>query len=150
MCILARGPVEQPPSPSSSVATTQQRGGSARVLILVTDPDPHVKSLQRYFLENAGFDVELAADGEEGLERARSRHPLIVVSEILLPKKDGLSVCRALKSEPTTRQIRVLIFSMLAAEERARQAGADAFLRKPLDDARLIATVNELLAQGRS
>jgi CheY-like chemotaxis protein len=118
---------------------------SARALILVADPDPHVQRLERYFLESAGFDVEIVPDGEAGLERARARRPVILVTELLLPKKDGLSVCRALKSDPLTRAIRVLVFSILAAEDRARHAGADAFLRKPLDDAQLLHTVETLL-----
>jgi DNA-binding response OmpR family regulator len=116
-------------------------------LILVADQDPHIERLERYFLENAGFDVEFVQDGETGLARARTDRPAIVITELLLAKKDGLSVCRALKEDPATRDIRVLVFSVLAAEARARQAGADAFLRKPLDDARLIATVQSLLAQ---
>lgn len=117
----------------------------ARALILVADPDPHVQRLERYFLEGAGFDVELVPDGEAGLERARARRPVILVTELLLPKRDGLSVCRALKSDPQTRGIRVLVFSVLAAEDRARHAGADAFLRKPLDEAQLLHTVKTLL-----
>lgn len=116
-------------------------------LILVMDQDPQVKRLERYFLESAGFQVELTKDGAEGLERARAQRPLIVITEILLAKKDGLSVCRALKADPATHDIRVIVFSVLAAEDRARQAGADAFLRKPLDDAQLIATVRALLAR---
>lgn len=64
-------------------------------------------------------------------------------------KKDGLSVCRALKADPATRDIRVLVFSILAAEDRALQAGADVFLRKPLDDAELIRTVQSLLEQKK-
>lgn len=123
----------------------EQDGAVARALILVADPDPHVQRLERYFLESAGFDVELAPDGEGGLERARAHQPVILVTELLLPKKDGLSVCRALKSDPRTRHIRVLVFSVLAAEDRARQAGADAFLQKPLDDAQLLRTVKALL-----
>ncbi len=125
-------------------ATTKR--DSDRALILVADEDPHVRRLERYFLENAGFDVDLVNDGEEGLARARSRRPVIVMTEILLPKRDGLSVCRDLKADPATRDIRVVVFSVLAAEERARQAGADAFLRKPLDDRQLIETVKVLLA----
>lgn len=58
---------------------------------------------------------------------------------------DGLAVCRALKSDPATNDIPVLVFSILAAEERALEAGADAFLRKPLDDLRLVDTVNKML-----
>lgn len=125
----------------------EPRRDSERALILVADEDPHVRRLERYFLENAGFEVDLVNDGEEGLARARRRRPVIVMTEILLPKKDGLSVCRDLKSDPETRDIHVVVFSVLAAEERARQAGADAFLRKPLDDRQLIETVQLLLAR---
>lgn len=127
-----------------------ERTDSPRALILVADPDQHVQRLERYFLESAGFDVELASDGEAGLERARSRRPVILVTELLLPKKDGLSVCRALKADPLTRATLVLVLSVLAAEDRARQAGADAFLRKPLDDGLLIHTVNALLQRAQA
>lgn len=130
------------------MAAEQDGAVNARALILVADSDPHVQRLERYFLESAGFDVELASDGEAGLERARLRRPVILVTELLLPKKDGLSICRALKSDPATRGISILVFSVLAAEDRARQAGADAFLRKPLDDAQLIDTVNALLLRA--
>lgn len=116
-----------------------------KVLILVVERDPHIKKLERFFLEEAGYRVEFADDGMHGLERARALIPRILVTEILLPRLDGLKVCRALKSDPATRGIAVLVFSILAAEDRALEAGADAFLRKPLDDARLVDTVTKLL-----
>jgi DNA-binding response OmpR family regulator len=124
-----------------------RRKGDERALIVVAEPDTHMKRLQRYFLERAGYEVDVVDDGEVGLERARTRRPRIVITEILLPRSDGLSLCRAIKADPATRNTRVLVFSILAAEERARQAGADAFLRKPLDDEQLLATVQSLLAQ---
>jgi two-component system response regulator MprA len=117
-------------------------------LILVVERDPHVKKLERFFLEEAGFRVEFADNGQQGLERARALKPRIVVTEIILPMLDGLSVCRALKSDPATREVVVLVFSILSAERRALEAGADAFLKKPLDDARLVTTVNRLLHVG--
>ena len=132
---------------ASSVAAAQPE---ARALILVTEPDPQVKLLQRYFLETAGFDVEFASDGEEGLELARARLPRILITAILLPTRDGLSVCRALKSDTRTSGIKVLVFSVLAAGDRAVAAGADAFLRKPLDDEALIQTVHGLLEKPPS
>jgi CheY-like chemotaxis protein len=116
-----------------------------RVLILVVERDPHIKKLERFFLEQAGFRVEFADDGRHGLERARVLIPRILVTEILLPQLDGLKVCRAVKPDPATRGIAVLVFSILAAEDRALEAGADAFLRKPLDDARLVDTVTKLI-----
>jgi two-component system, OmpR family, phosphate regulon response regulator PhoB len=118
-----------------------------RALILVVEQDPQMRRLERYFLEQAGFVVEFADDGHQGLESARRLLPDIVVAEILVAGLDGLSVCRTLKSDPATRGIRVLIFSILAAEQRALAAGADAFLLKPLDDSRLVQSVEALLGR---
>jgi CheY-like chemotaxis protein len=116
-----------------------------KALILVVERDPHIRNLERFFLEQAGYRVEFADDGLQGLERARALLPRILVTEILLPRLDGLRVCSALKSDPATRSIAVLVFSILSAEDRALEAGADAFLLKPLDDARLVETVTKLL-----
>lgn len=128
-----------------SAGTPQER--HRRVLILMVERDPHLRALERFFLERAGFEVEFAEDGEKGLELARRLRPAIVITEILIPTLDGLSVCKALKSDAETRSVLVLVFSILAAEERAREAGADAYLRKPLDDALLIDTIEKLLHQ---
>jgi two-component system response regulator MprA len=120
-----------------------------RALILVVERDPHVKALEQYFLEQAGYAVEFADDGGQALARARAIKPHIVIAEILVRGMDGLSVCRALKSDEETRDIVVLIFSILAAEDRAREAGADAFLRKPLNDRLLVESVQELLRRSQ-
>lgn len=123
---------------------------NCEALLLVVERDPTVRRLERFFLEDAGFRVEFAEDGLDGLNLARALRPAIVITEILLPRVDGLSVCRALKAEPSTRNMTVLVFSVLAAEDRASEAGADAFLRKPIDDVLLIDTVRRLLTQSRS
>jgi CheY-like chemotaxis protein len=121
-----------------------------QILILAVERDPHVRKLERYFLEHAGYRVEFSDNGEEALEQARRLLPDVLLSEILVPRLDGLSVCKAIKSDPATRHIVVLIFSILAAEDRAREAGADAFLKKPLDDVGLIRSIEQLLAQRSS
>lgn len=118
-----------------------------RALILAVDRDPHVRALEQYFLEQAGYRVEFADNGVQCLETARRLLPDVIVCEILVPGLDGLSLCRALKADPATQHIVVLIFSILAAEERALEAGADGYLRKPLDDSTLIQNVERLLAQ---
>ena len=116
-------------------------------LILVVERNPLVQRLEKYFLEQAGYGVEFAADGLTALERARELRPTILVTEVLVPKLDGLSLCRELKSDPVTRDTKVLIFSHLHAEERAREVGADAFLLKPLNEERLIETVTKLIEE---
>lgn len=116
-----------------------------RVLILVVERNPAVQRLERYFLEQAGFAVEFANDGATALQRARQLKPELLVAEILVPVLDGLSLCRAIKSDPDTAHILVLIFSHLHAEDRANDAGADAFLLKPLNEELLIHTVEKLI-----
>ena len=119
-------------------------------LILVVERDPHVRALESYFLNEAGFNVEFAADGAAALERARQLQPDIIISEVLVPKIDGLALCREVRSDAKLRDVVVLIFSILAVESRAREAGADAFLRKPLAERRLVETVRELLSVRRT
>ena len=117
-----------------------------RVLILVVERNPAVQRLERYFLEQAGFAVEFATDGATALERVQQLKPVLLVAEILVPVLDGLSLCRTLKSDPETAHILVLIFSHLHAEDRALDAGADAFLLKPLNEELLIDTVEKLIS----
>lgn len=121
-------------------------GDRHQALILVVERNPAVQRLEKFFLEQAGFTVQFASDGEEALERARQLKPRIVVTEILVPKLDGLSLCRALKTNHETANTLVLIFSHLHADDRAREVGADAFLVKPLNEELLIETVEKLLA----
>jgi CheY-like chemotaxis protein len=119
-----------------------------RVLILVVERNPAVQRLEKYFLEQAGYAVEFANDGMRALQRARELKPNILVAEIMVPELDGLSLCRALKSDPATAHILVLIFSHLHAEDRATEAGADAFLIKPLNEDLLIETVQRLISMA--
>jgi two-component system response regulator MprA len=67
----------------------------------------------------------------------------------LVPKLDGLALCRAVKSDPELRHTVVLVFSILAVQSRATEAGADAFLLKPLAERRLVDTVRALLMLHR-
>jgi two-component system response regulator MprA len=132
------------PSPVTNRPVAQKP--EQRALILVVERNPIVQRLERFFLEQAGFIVEFTEDGVAALTRAQELKPRIVVTEILVPKLDGLSLCRTLKSNSETKDILVMIFSHLQADDRAAEAGADAFLLKPLDEELLITTLERLLA----
>ena len=131
------------PSPITNRPAPNKR--EQRALILVVERNPIVQRLERFFLEQAGFTVEFTEDGVAALARAQELKPRIVVTEILVPKLDGLSLCRTLKSSAETKDILVMIFSHLQADDRALEAGADAFLLKPLDEELLITTLEKLL-----
>lgn len=127
--------------------TDRQGSSEGRAIILVVERDPHIRELEAFFLNEAGYTVEFTEDGPSALERARELRPELVITEVLVPKLDGLALCRELKRDPDTAGIMVLIFSILAASARAREAGADAFLMKPLAERRLVDTVRDLIAK---
>jgi CheY-like chemotaxis protein len=118
---------------------------NGKAIILVVDRDPHVRELESHFLHQAGYSVEFEQDGESALEQARRIVPDIIITEILVPALDGLALCRQVKADPRTRDTAVLVFSILAAAGRAKEAGADAFLLKPLAEHTLVDTVRQLL-----
>lgn len=115
--------------------------------MLVVERDPNVRELESFFLNEAGFSVDFAEDGEAAFKLAKELRPAIIVTEIMVPRLDGLALCRKVKADPVLTDTVVLVFSILAAHGRAREAGADAFLLKPLAERRLVHTVRELLAR---
>ncbi|MDQ3521023.1 MAG: response regulator [Gemmatimonadota bacterium] len=115
-------------------------------VLLIAERDQNVRELQEHFLAQAGFAIEFVDDGQAALERAQLTRPALIVTEILLPKIDGLALCRRLRADPLTHNIPVIVFSILAAAARASEAGASAFLRKPLVESIFVAAVQELIA----
>jgi DNA-binding response OmpR family regulator len=120
---------------------------SGRALILVVERNPSVQRLERCLLEEAGFEVEFAGDGISALALARELRPHLLVSEILVPRLDGFSLCRAVRADRKSNSVAIVLISHLDAEERALAAGADAFILKPIDPDVLIERVFELLRQ---
>ena len=115
-------------------------------VILIAERDQNVRELQEYFLGSAGLAVEFADDGQAALDCARLIRPALVVTEILIPRIDGLALCRRLREDPLTAGVPVIVFSILSAAARAAEAGASAFLRKPLVESVFVAAVKDLVA----
>ena len=118
-----------------------------RRVLLIAERDASVRNIQRHFLERAGFAIDFADDGQAALERARETRPALVITEILIPKLDGLALCRRLKADPLTQDIPVIVFSILSAAARADEAGASAFLRKPFVETVFLDAVQALVAE---
>ena len=103
-------------------------------LILVVEDFDDAREMYRDYLEFAGFRVETARDGREGIEKARALQPDLILMDLSLPGIDGWEATRLLKAAPETRQILIIALSAhaLATEgERARAAGCDGFIAKP-------------------
>jgi DNA-binding response OmpR family regulator len=115
-------------------------------LIFIVERDRHVRELLLAFLDSPVYTLEFFDDGETALAAIWERRPRLVILEILVPRLDGLGLCRQVKLSPALSDTPVLVLSILNAHDRARLAGADAFMLKPLDRQRLVATVESLLA----
>ena len=96
--------------------------GAHRAIILVVERDPHIRDLEAFFLNEAGFGVEFAADGLAALHRAREIKPDIIITEVLVPKLDGLALCRAVRNEAELGHTVVLIVGDLSHEAVGRAA----------------------------
>ena len=119
--------------------------------ILIVDDEPDLRSVLRFGLEAAGFEVSEAADGEQGLQMACDTLPDLIVLDLMLPRMDGYKVCRALKFDDRYRQIPVFILSARTGETDRRLAldlGADAYVTKPYDMKDLIERIRERLRTG--
>ena len=117
-------------------------------LILLVDDEPSITQLARMYLEREGFRVLDAGDGEAALEAVAKQKPALMVLDVMLPKLDGLEVCRRLRGTPVTRGIKILVITgvdEMDLEEKARAAGADGFMRKPIDPEEFFEKVGELL-----
>uniref|UniRef100_A0A832I3N7 Response regulator n=1 Tax=Eiseniibacteriota bacterium TaxID=2212470 RepID=A0A832I3N7_UNCEI len=121
---------------------------AAKPRILIVDDEADLVAVLRIGLEVEGFEVIDAADGEDGLRRAREDRPDLVVLDLMLPKLDGYKVCRALKFDERYRQLPIFILSARSGENDRRLAldlGADAFISKPYDMADLVARIRARL-----
>ena len=116
--------------------------------ILVVDDSPTALKITSEALTEQGFRVLCASDGEEALEIATRMHPDLIVLDIILPKKNGFQVCRQLKTESATADIKILMLSSKnQASDRfwGQKQGADAYITKPFDDEELLAAIQALL-----
>jgi CheY-like chemotaxis protein len=114
-------------------------------LILIAERDRNVRELQLFFLTRAGFAVEFADDGQCALDRMLEKPPALLITEILIPKIDGLTLCRLVRNDAALGNVPVIVFSILAAAARATDAGAAAFLRKPLVESTFLAAINGVM-----
>jgi DNA-binding response OmpR family regulator len=126
-------------------------GGRSR--ILVADNDEDILQLVAFRLERAGYDVLVARDGQEALDRARDERPDLCVLDVMMPKLTGYDVTRRLREDAGTRTMPVILLTARVQEADVRNgfdAGADEYVRKPFSPQELRARVEALLRTRRA
>jgi len=124
----------------------------AQVSVLVVDDDPVIQRLLQVNFELEGIDVDVAVDGEEGLAKAKASPPDVVISDIMMPRMNGLELLDALRAEPKTAGLPIILLSakaQVADVQRGLELGADDYVTKPFDPLELIDRVYKVLAARR-
>lgn len=120
----------------------------AKDTILVVEDSPMNLRLIKELLEQEGYTVLTAVDGEEALQQAIEHIPRLIVLDVILPKKNGFQVCRQLKTSPDTQDIKIIMLTSKSQDSDrfwGLKQGADDYMTKPFDNAGLLASVKKLL-----
>lgn len=122
--------------------------------ILVVDDEPDILEFLQYNLEKEGFSVITASDGEAGIQKAEQENPDLIILDIMMPKMDGVEVCRVLRSRPKFAQT---VIAFLTAREEdfsqiaALETGGDDYITKPIRPRVFLSRIKALLRRsGRS
>lgn len=116
--------------------------------ILIIDDEIQLVTMVQMRLEANGYDVITANNGQEGLEKAKSDRPDLIMMDVMMPKMDGYKVCGLLKNDMRYSKIPVILFTARAQQddrELGGEVGADAYVTKPFEPSVLLAKIEELL-----
>jgi CheY-like chemotaxis protein len=121
-----------------------------RPVVLVVDDDAAARDILRRHLEAEGVKVVGAASGEEGLRLARQLQPALITLDVLMPGMDGWAVLGALKGDPLTADIPVVVLTLLENSDLGYALGAADYLTKPIDRERLVAALRKHVRCGKN
>ncbi len=131
--------------PAASVRTpsTANKGGAP--LILIVDDDATVRAVIGRYLDRAGFTVETADGGQEGLRLARELHPAAITLDVMMPGIDGWTVLAAIKGDPELQDIPVVLLTIVDEKNRGFSLGASEYLVKPVDRDKLTGVLRTIV-----
>jgi CheY-like chemotaxis protein len=117
--------------------------------VLVVDDDPEIVTFLSTLLELEGIESSVATSAAAALEQLQQGAPDLVLLDIAMPDRDGIDLCKELKSDPRTAEVPVFVVSARPGKdvvERALAAGAEEFIRKPFENAELISRIRVRLS----
>jgi DNA-binding response OmpR family regulator len=124
---------------------------ATRGRILLVDDEPSIVKMVGKRLEVEGFEVAIAMDGQEGLQKARTERFDLMILDLMLPKLNGYEVCTLLKQDTKYQAVPIILFTAKAQdkdEQLGLECGANAYLRKPFKAPELLEQIKRLLPQA--
>ncbi|KAA3618086.1 MAG: response regulator [Calditrichaeota bacterium] len=116
--------------------------------ILIIEDYAHIVEVLRVRLENAGFEIITALDGQEGLQRAREDNPDLIILDVMLPKMNGYKLCRLLKFDKKYQKTPIFMLTSRrknSDRELGKKTGADEYITKPYEPKELVGLINHYL-----
>ncbi len=121
--------------------------------VLIVEDEPDIVEILTSYLEDEGYYVITAHDGQEGLQKARALHPHLIILDFMLPKKHGLTFCKELKEETALAGTPVLLLTGTGRADTvgaALRLGINAYLPKPFERHTLLTIVRRLIGDASS
>ena len=115
--------------------------------ILIADDEPDILEIVQYNLQNEGYEVTTAKNGNEAIEQAKRFNPDLIILDIMMPGKNGIEVCNILRMQPVFNDTLIIFLTALSdevTEVKGLETGADDFITKPVSPKVLISKVNAL------
>jgi two-component system alkaline phosphatase synthesis response regulator PhoP len=115
--------------------------------ILIADDEPDILEIIQFNLQNEGYEVITAKNGDEAIEAAKKNLPALIILDIMMPGKNGIEVCNILRMQPAFKDTLIIFLSALSdetTEVRGLETGADDYLTKPVSPKVLVSKVNSL------
>jgi two-component system alkaline phosphatase synthesis response regulator PhoP len=115
--------------------------------VLIADDEPDIIEILKYNLENEGYQVYTAKDGDEALHKARQMQPDLIVLDMMMPRKNGIEVCELLRAQPAFRETLIMFLTALSDEAtqlKGFSTGADDYVSKPVSTSVFVSKVNAL------
>lgn len=141
-----------PESTSSSISHESAADAAKKARVVIADDNTDMREYLARLLRGAGYIVDTVSDGQEALAAIRTNVPELLISDVMMPRLDGLALLSALRSDSRTASVPVLLLSARAGQEASiegLQAGADGYLVKPFEAAELLARVGAIIELSR-
>jgi DNA-binding response OmpR family regulator len=121
--------------------------------VLVVDDEPNIVMSLEFLMEQAGFEVRVAADGEAALKAMEDKVPDLVLLDVMMPKRDGYDLCQMIRAKPEWKDVRIIMLTAKGREverEKGMALGADDYVTKPFSTRELVERVKTFLEDRES
>jgi len=118
--------------------------------VLIADDEPNIVMSLEFLMQRAGYEVQVAANGEDALRMATDHHPDLMLLDVMLPKMSGYEVCQKVRADPDCEAVKIIMLTAKGRDTEVAKGlaiGADAYVTKPFSTKDLLTQVRQILGE---